>query len=403
MVDRAGSCRNSTVPTANHGAVVTTSYHSWQATEEDVMRLLADGHAVASSFKIESGYHLYRNRVYQHKNCQNWRTHNGGERLKDRDHAITIVGYGTQDGIPYWKFKNSWGSGFGDNGFMKILRGVGHCGMAMEFSVPYCTAATGPAPKPTPAPTPAPNNEGTCGGTLTAKKGVIINEGYPAQYKTDQTCIWDIKDASNSANMVVKFTVKDMDVEYTGTCKYDHVQFLNSDNSLISLGDGRAANQGKLCGEIIPAPFFSKTNGAYVIFHSDGKRQKKGFKIEYEIVESESCSNVQLNTAIGVQPVTFSSPHYPGHYDNWESCAWTIAVPAGQRVNLVFSNFVTANGDWVKVLDGENRWSKELAWLSGYHSGGNLQYTSTGNKMHVVFKANEFRTKMGFKATAEAV
>merc|ERR1719402_527062 len=93
---------------------------------------------LASSIQVQDDFHLFRNRVYQNKNCQNYRT----ERYTDkRDHAITIVGYGTQNGVKYWKFKNSWGTGWGENGFMKILRGVGHCGFAMEFSVPFCEAA----------------------------------------------------------------------------------------------------------------------------------------------------------------------------------------------------------------------------------------------------------------------
>jgi hypothetical protein len=400
MVERAGTCRNSTVPNANHGAVVTNHYHTWQATEEDIMQLLAEGRSVTTTFKIEDGFHLFRNRVYENKKCQNWRTNSNYD--NNRNHAVTIVGYGTQDGIPYWKFKNSWGSGFGDNGFMKMLRGVGHCGLAMEFSVPYCTA-TGPAPNPTPTPKPTPNNQGTCGGTLRGKKGVIINEGYPSLYKTDQNCIWNIQDASDNANNVVKFTVKDMDVEYTGTCDYDYVQFLNADKSLIHLGEGRAANQGKLCGEIVPPPFTSDTNRATVIFHSDGKGQKRGFQIEYEIVEAESCKNKQLSTAIGVQPVTFTTPHYPGNYENYQSCDWTITVPPGQNVNLAFHNFVTDYGDQVKVYDGADRGSKKLAWLTGYHSEFELQYKSTGNKMLVTFAADGMRTKMGFKAIAEAV
>jgi len=132
------TCRKNRVANANTGAKVVNHYQTWNAHEEDIMGLLADGHAVASSIQVQDDFHLFRNRVYQNKNCQNYRT----ERYTDkRDHAITIVGYGTQNGVKYWKFKNSWGTGWGENGFMKILRGVGHCGFAMEFSVPFCEAA----------------------------------------------------------------------------------------------------------------------------------------------------------------------------------------------------------------------------------------------------------------------
>ncbi|KAG5517030.1 hypothetical protein RHGRI_037695 [Rhododendron griersonianum] len=57
------------------------------------------------------------------------------------DHGVTAVGYGTtSDGTKYWLIKNSWGSGWGDNGYMKMKRDVaakeGLCGIAMNASYP---------------------------------------------------------------------------------------------------------------------------------------------------------------------------------------------------------------------------------------------------------------------------
>ncbi|XP_028120248.1 senescence-specific cysteine protease SAG12-like [Camellia sinensis] len=49
------------------------------------------------------------------------------------DHAVTIIGYGTTtDGTNYWLVKNSWGSSWGENGYMKIDRDAvaeGRCGI----------------------------------------------------------------------------------------------------------------------------------------------------------------------------------------------------------------------------------------------------------------------------------
>jgi len=46
------------------------------------------------------------------------------------DHGVTIIGYGTSAaGNPYWIVKNSWGADWGEDGFFRILRGYGECGI----------------------------------------------------------------------------------------------------------------------------------------------------------------------------------------------------------------------------------------------------------------------------------
>lgn len=47
------------------------------------------------------------------------------------DHAVTAVGYGTESGQDYFLVQNSWGTGWGDNGLVKIAAtsGAGTCGI----------------------------------------------------------------------------------------------------------------------------------------------------------------------------------------------------------------------------------------------------------------------------------
>ncbi|KAF3656618.1 Senescence-specific cysteine protease SAG39 [Capsicum annuum] len=57
------------------------------------------------------------------------------------NHAVTAVGYGaTSDGTKYWIIKNSWGSKWGENGYIHMKRDIddreGLCGLAMEASYP---------------------------------------------------------------------------------------------------------------------------------------------------------------------------------------------------------------------------------------------------------------------------
>lgn len=52
------------------------------------------------------------------------------------NHGVLIVGLGTEDKKDFWKVKNSWGASWGEEGYFRIIRGKGKCGIEKAVSYP---------------------------------------------------------------------------------------------------------------------------------------------------------------------------------------------------------------------------------------------------------------------------
>nr|BAC65419.1 cathepsin B [Pandalus borealis] len=71
---------------------------------------------VTAAFAVYDDFLSYKSGVYQHETG-----------LLDGYHAVRVIGWGEEEGTPYWLVANSWNTDWGDNGLFKILRGSDEC------------------------------------------------------------------------------------------------------------------------------------------------------------------------------------------------------------------------------------------------------------------------------------
>jgi len=114
--------------------------------QEEALKAAVSTQPVSVAIEADkSVFQSYRGGVLDSDKC--------GKKL---DHAVLVVGYGTADGMDYWKVKNSWGESWGESGYIRMVRGKNMCGIAQQASYPTGAAPAGPAPGPAPPPGPTP-------------------------------------------------------------------------------------------------------------------------------------------------------------------------------------------------------------------------------------------------------
>ncbi|CAG5133725.1 unnamed protein product, partial [Candidula unifasciata] len=120
-IPSGGHCNNKTCP------AVTGTGHI-PAQREDLMVEVI--HKTPLSAVLDASlqsFQIYASGIYSDPSCSSTNV----------DHVVQIVGYGTtSEGQDYWILKNSWGEGWGEQGYMRIIRGKNMCGIASGVFYP---------------------------------------------------------------------------------------------------------------------------------------------------------------------------------------------------------------------------------------------------------------------------
>jgi len=122
------------------GSKVTSYGMDYQCSDTKLQQLVMKyGSAMTGIHASDNGFSNYKSGVFDKCNP------NGKP-----NHAVVVVGWGTENNVPYWLIKNSWGTTYGSNGYVKVKRGT--CKTAKDCTWVQCTKDGQAVPVPAPPP-----------------------------------------------------------------------------------------------------------------------------------------------------------------------------------------------------------------------------------------------------------
>jgi len=111
-------------------AKMFTGYTNVTSGDEASLQAAVAEHVVSIGIDASQfSFQFYSSGVYNEPSCKS--------AYDELDHGVTAVGYGTLNGVDYWTVKNSWGTFWGNGGYILMSRNKSNqCGVATDATYP---------------------------------------------------------------------------------------------------------------------------------------------------------------------------------------------------------------------------------------------------------------------------
>ena len=104
-----------------------------KCSEDAIIKEVYENGPIVASLEPDYGFMFYKSGIYHSPNVFAQKSQDSKPEWEKVDHSMALVGWGEEEIndqiVKYWILQNSWGSSWGDKGYMKLLRGTDHLGI----------------------------------------------------------------------------------------------------------------------------------------------------------------------------------------------------------------------------------------------------------------------------------
>jgi len=114
--------------------------------------------------------------------AESWQNYQGGiitsNCANQLDHCVELVGYGTQSTTNYWIVRNSWGTDWGESGYLRVAIGKNLCGISDEVTLAIISgASTTGGSGPAASSTSSSSSSSTSSSSSSSSTGGVVTFG----------------------------------------------------------------------------------------------------------------------------------------------------------------------------------------------------------------------------------